>query len=262
MRASPVLGSLGALGIAFAIAGCSDPGATNEPLGTSEAALSANEKTAFDYFLGKGLTNFQAAGIIGNLMQESNVDPKAVQPGGPGRGIAQWSVGGRWDSDANDNTVAYASKHSASVYALSLQLDFIWYELSSFSSYGLASLKKTTNVTDATVVFQTDFEGCGTCLQSQRITYAKEALTAYGGDVVDAGAKDAGEPEHDAGDPIVPHEGDASPGAPPNAAEPTHADLGSDAGGCSVATPSPSRSPFAFFLAAAALVVAARRRRR
>ncbi|MGH7329635.1 MAG: phage tail tip lysozyme, partial [Polyangiaceae bacterium] len=128
---------------------------------------------------GKGLTNFQAAGIVGNLDQESNVDPNAVQAGGPGRGIAQWSVGGRWDTDAGDNAVAYAAGKGVSVDSLNLQLDFIWYELTNFG-YGLSALRATTNVTDATVVFQDDFEGCGTCDQTNRVNYAKAVLAAYG----------------------------------------------------------------------------------
>jgi MYXO-CTERM domain-containing protein len=157
--------------------GCSDSG---EPWGQSESALTANDKTAYDYFVGKGLTSFQAAGIVGNLIQESNVVPTAVQQGGPGRGIAQWSVGGRWDTSSNDNAVWYANKKGQSVWSLSLQLDFIWYELQTFSGYGLSPLKKTTNVTDATVVFQDDFEGCGNCQQSTRVSYAKQVLAAYG----------------------------------------------------------------------------------
>jgi hypothetical protein len=35
-------------------------------------------------------------------------------------------------------------------------------------------------VTDATVAFETDFEGCGTCDQSTRISYAQGVLNAYG----------------------------------------------------------------------------------
>ncbi|HEY6458739.1 MAG TPA: phage tail tip lysozyme, partial [Polyangiaceae bacterium] len=139
---------------------------------TSEAVGFTNDKAAFDYFLGKGLTNYQAAGIVGNLDQESGVDPTAVQAGGPGRGIAQWSVGGRWDTDANDNCTWYAGQQGQSVTSLQLQLDFIWYELTTFSGYGLAALKASTDVTGATVAFQNDFEGCGTCDQSTRIAYA------------------------------------------------------------------------------------------
>src|SRR5260221_12348293 len=86
----------------------------DEATGTVIQDLNANSRTAFDYFLGKGLTAVQAAGIIGNLMQESNVDPTAAQPGGPGRGIAQWSVGGRWDHDSGDNAVAFARSNGVS----------------------------------------------------------------------------------------------------------------------------------------------------
>ena len=139
----------------------------------------ANDKAAYDFFVAKGLTNFQSAGIVGNLDQESGVDPTAVQfGGGPGRGIAQWSTGGRWDT-SNPNTVAYAKSKGVSVYSLNLQLEFIWYELTTVG-YGYSALKATTNVTDATIVFMDKYEICGTCASSQRVSYAKSVLAAYG----------------------------------------------------------------------------------
>jgi hypothetical protein len=190
-------GALAALSLA-ACGQASDGVGEGEPVGESASALSANDKTAFDYFLGKGLTPVQAAGIVGNLDQESSMNPAAVQPGGPGRGIAQWSVGGRWDHDSGDNAVAYAASHGKSVGSFGLQLDFIWFELTTFSSYGLSSLKKSTTVSAATLAFMQDFEACGTCLSSQRISYAQSALTAYGNDHVDAGT-DASTPKKDAG---------------------------------------------------------------
>jgi hypothetical protein len=140
----------------------------------------ANDQPAFEYFVGKGLTPFQAAGIVGNLDQESGVDPGAVQyGGGPGRGIAQWSVGGRWDTSTNDNVLAYASMQGKPSGSLDLQLDFIWYELTNIG-YGFAQLKATTNVTDATLTFMDKYEICGTCASSQRIAYAQAVLDAYG----------------------------------------------------------------------------------
>ncbi|MGZ6089267.1 MAG: phage tail tip lysozyme [Polyangiales bacterium] len=166
--------------LALILASCGDAPESTEPLGTTSEALFANDKKSFDYFVSKGLTAFQAAGIVGNLDQESGDSPTAVQPGGPGRGLAQWSAGGRWDTDKGDNATAYASSHGMSVWSLDLQLDFIWYELTNFPGYGLAALKATTNVTDATVVFQNKFEGCGTCVETQRVTYAKAVLAAYG----------------------------------------------------------------------------------
>lgn len=47
---------------------------------------------------------------MGNLDQESGMSPTIKQPGGPGRGIAQWSVGGRWDTYNGDNEVHYTNK--------------------------------------------------------------------------------------------------------------------------------------------------------
>jgi len=164
--------------ISVMTAGCSG----GDGAGTSEAALSSPQKTAYNFFVSKGLKSFQAAGIVGNLMQESSVNPNAIQyGGGPGRGLAQWSVGGRWDTDHDDNLVAYANAHGMSRWAMTTQLDFIWYELESFGGYGLASLRGSTNVVDATIIFQDRFEGCGQCDQSTRIAYAEQVLGVGGG---------------------------------------------------------------------------------
>ena len=57
--------------------------------------LPQNAQTAFNYFKGKGFTDAQAAGIVGNLMTESyaRIDPQAYNPAGGGQGaygIAQF----------------------------------------------------------------------------------------------------------------------------------------------------------------------------
>src|SRR6185295_3754315 len=140
-----------------------------------ESLLNANGVTACKYFVAKGLKNYQAAGIVGNLMQESNVNPNAVQSGGPGRGIAQWSVGGRWDTSAGDNAVAYASQHGMALGALNTQLNFIWFELTTFSGYGLAQLRGANTVTAAVTAFQNKYEICGQCESQNRINFANQA---------------------------------------------------------------------------------------
>jgi Phage tail lysozyme len=172
------------------VAGCSGPGA--EALGESQQAAStafANDKTAFDYFIAKGLNNFQAAAVVGNLDQESGVDPAIHQAGGGvGRGIAQWSTGARWDTTDKDNVLQFATQKGQSATSLSLQLDFIWYELTSFPEYGLAQLKASANLTDATTAFEDLFEGCvyanyPECALPSRINFAKSVFNAYGADV-------------------------------------------------------------------------------
>jgi hypothetical protein len=178
---SPILAAALALALGPA-AGCAAPaeGPSEDPAATADA-LTSNEKTAYAFFAAKGLHNFQAAGIVGNLIQESGVSPTISQyGGGPGRGIAQWSAGGRWDTDANDNAVWYAHREGESVYSLNLQLAFVWYELETFPGYGLSELRSSTTLSSATVAFQDRFEGCGQCDESNRIAYAQQVLSAYG----------------------------------------------------------------------------------
>jgi hypothetical protein len=147
----------------------------------SEAAFSNNPRTAFNFFVSKGLTDVQAAGVVGNLMQESSVSPTAVEyGGGPGRGIAQWSIGGRFNSGSKSLT-AYATARGQSKWALNTQLDFIWYELATVGGYGLPELRQTTTLSQAVTVFQNKYEICGACAQGKRLTYAQQILSQYGG---------------------------------------------------------------------------------
>lgn len=151
------------------------------PAPSASAAKNDNE-TGFDFFVGKGLTQQQSAGVIGNLIQESGspINPRADQANGPGKGIAQWSEGDRWD-----DLIAYSKKRGESRYSLELQLDFIWYELTQYSWNGLADLRGARSVGDATKVFMTKFERCGQCETDRRIRYADDVYSAYG----DAAAK-------------------------------------------------------------------------
>jgi len=147
----------------------------------SEAALGNNARTAFNFFVSKGLTKVQAAGVVGNLMQESSVIPTAVEyGGGPGRGIAQWSVGGRFNTGSKSLT-AYANARGLNKWALQTQLDFIWYELATVGGYGLTELRAATTITSAVSAFQNKYEICGACSQTKRIQYANQALADYGG---------------------------------------------------------------------------------
>jgi hypothetical protein len=168
---------------ALFLGSCTDVPAGTDDLGQAEQDVTtayANDEPAFDYFISKGLTNFQAAGIVGNLDQESGVDPYSVQADGPGRGIAQWSVGGRWDTTSGgNNMLAYAAARNEDAHSLQAQLEFIWFELTT-EGYGFADLKATTNVDDATIVFMAQYEICGNCVQTQRVNDAQAVLDAYG----------------------------------------------------------------------------------
>lgn len=140
-----------------------------------------NQQAAFNYFVGAGYSKVQSAGIVGNLMQESgsSIDPRAAQPGGAGRGIAQWGVNGRWDTSTNDNAVWYAGTQGQSVWSLNLQLKFITYELNTFSGYGKSSLRAATTIDAAVTAFESKFERCGDCHHSNRVRYAQQVYNAY-----------------------------------------------------------------------------------
>src|SRR5689334_21025362 len=119
---------LGWVTLLASVAGCASSSEAESLGGTRQAAF-MNEKTVYDYFRVKGLTNFQAAGVVGNLEQESGLDPTIHQyNGGPGRGLAQWSAGARWDVTDGDNLVDFANEHGQQPETLDIQLDFIWYE--------------------------------------------------------------------------------------------------------------------------------------
>lgn len=102
-----------------------------------------------DYFVNKGLTRNQAKGIYGNLMQESRGNIRAVSnDGNDSYGLAQWT-GPR-------------KQKLFSMYGFNpnvkQQLDFLWWELNNTHKDALASLKRTSTVSDATRVFMNQFE--------------------------------------------------------------------------------------------------------
>lgn len=147
--------------------------------GPSEA-----DRIAFNFFKSKGLTDEQAAGIVGNFDHEAGMDPTKHQTGGgPGRGIAQWSKGERWDTTPGDNVVDFAAKMGKPATSLEAQLEFTWFELNKFRYLGLKKLQAATTVEQATTVFQDYYERPNKALAhtDRRIAHAKAALDAFGG---------------------------------------------------------------------------------
>ena len=84
-------------------------------------------------------------------------------------------IGKNFDAASGHTTVF----QFAGSQALRTQLDFIWFELTKYSSYGLASLEAATTFTAAVAVFQDRFEGCGDCNNAARLRYAKDAYSRY-----------------------------------------------------------------------------------
>lgn len=141
----------------------------------ADLVCSPNAATTFDYLVARGLQDFQAAAVVGNLQQESRLEPRleAMDTNGKmSRGIAMWQPP-RWQ-----NLLTFASGRDP--WALDTQLEFLWYELQSQPGLGLQQLLATTTVQDATIVFQNRFENPSQALAApqKRIAYAQGALYA------------------------------------------------------------------------------------
>jgi TP901 family phage tail tape measure protein len=110
------------------------------------------------YFMSKGLNAAQAAGIVGNIRQESNLNPKA-----PGGGFFQ-DIGPR----------AASGKGSAQQ-----QLEAAWDELTSAYSSVLTKLKKAHSPGEAARIFSEGFEKPTKPMLSNRERYAAQAYGTH-----------------------------------------------------------------------------------
>lgn len=147
---------------------------------------SDNEQKAFNFFVGQGLNTVQAAAVIGNLMDESHLDPTIIQGGGDsnnpaaagggGWGIAQWTPG------AKITGIAQSLGVTGNITDLSTQLQIVWAEMTGTSPTGYTNLvkdlKQKTDLGSAVSFFQVNFEG-GVAGSRQQL--AADALQKYGG---------------------------------------------------------------------------------
>lgn len=155
--------------------------------GTTVTSLVGNDRVqqAYNFFVSMGLTNFQSAGIIGNLIQESGVNPNSRQAGGPGTGIAQWSNPGRWNDLVSwvSDPKSFPDHQSHNAFDMYAQLMFLWHEMKDVPPWNktLPDIKATQTVEMATQVFESDFEKAGIPNMPQRIKNARGVLQQYGG---------------------------------------------------------------------------------
>ncbi len=108
-------------------------------------------KTVIQFFTEKGLSENQARGILGNLMQESRCDHTATNKKSGAYGIAQW-LGDRKQELFN----TYGNNPT-----FKQQLEFIWKELNTTEKKAFDKLLNTKTIADATRVFANNFERAG-----------------------------------------------------------------------------------------------------
>ena len=142
--------------------------------------ISDTAKAVWTFFTGKGYSSHATAGIMGNLQQESSLDPTKKQyGGGPGRGIAQWTVGeGRFKG-----LEAHAKSKGKDWTDLQSQLEWIDMELNGKDSTTASRLKKNfggiegfkaaTDTKWAVEAFEKSFERAGKPNYTNRYKYAE-----------------------------------------------------------------------------------------
>lgn len=113
-----------------------------------------NATRAADILVANGYSKQQAAGIVGNLIAESGVDPTIKQGGGgPGRGIGQWSAGERWAQ-----LQSWAQGHSLNPMLLDTQVQFLMYEMNTSEKGAGTAVKASNSITQAADAFMTKWE--------------------------------------------------------------------------------------------------------
>jgi uncharacterized protein (TIGR02594 family) len=124
--------------------------------------------TAVNYFMTQGWSAVQAAALVGNLMQESNLKPRAINPSSGATGIAQW-LGPRLT----------ALKSIPNWQDLQNQLAFVNWELQNSEKAAGDALRETTDLESATLVVRTKYERCGES-EANDANRLAQANIAYG----------------------------------------------------------------------------------
>lgn len=149
-----------------------------------------NAEKIWNYFIGKGFSDEAAAGILGNLKQESGFNPKLTEGGreaaenetpknGVGFGIVQWTF-----TDRQQPLVDLAKSQGKNTTDLDLQLDYIWWELENKYTGTLSSMKEVKSVEEAALVWHDTYEisaDTPAMVQANRVEPAKTYYNQYKG---------------------------------------------------------------------------------
>jgi hypothetical protein len=165
---------------------------------TGQATLLAgnsNEEKIWNYLIQElGLNDIQAAGIMGNVEQESGFSPTALNPSSGAYGIAQW-LGGRKTA-----LISFAASKGKPKSDLGVQLDFLKQELENgYKARVLDPIKASSNLAEVTRIWLERFEiPCtpGPACDGEmniRLPNATKWLNRFGGGSADTSLGGSGE---------------------------------------------------------------------
>lgn len=144
----------------------------------TQSEMKNNATEFYGYFNGKGFTIESVAGMLGNLQQESNINPgmKQTASARSGWGLIQWTP--------SSNLTAYASAHGTDWATGEIQTQLMWDEIingyggqwipkpSLGYGYTGAEFSKLTDVAEACKAYLYERERAGVEALSNRLTYA------------------------------------------------------------------------------------------
>lgn len=153
------------------------PGAGSKADAASNAGapqLPKRQALAMDFFMQRGWEPHQAAGIVGNLVQESGagLESTAVGDDGTAHGIAQWR--GERFQQLKD----FAKERGTPWQNFQTQLEFVQHELETSESGAAERLRAAGDVAEATDAFLT-FERPGLAKREKRLRFAQTALGSF-----------------------------------------------------------------------------------
>ena len=170
----------------------------------AETPATSNEETIWNFLFGKLGNAYGTAGLMGNLYAESALKPTNLQntyekklgytdgeytaavdngsydnfvKDSAGYGLAQWTYWSRKQA-----LLEFAKAEGKSIGDLSLQLDFIWKELSEGYKGLLSTLKSATSVEVASTAVLTQYEkpaDQGESVQAKRASYGQSYFDKY-----------------------------------------------------------------------------------
>lgn len=152
--------------------------------------------TKFDFLGGNSMSVNQAAGIIGNWSQESNVNPKIVQ-GGSGlstdmsnSALMGVSGGGKavglaqWDGARRTALAKFAEKQGKHWTDINVQLEYLKTELDGYEGSSLVAggfNDKSKTAKELVLIFEEKFERAGKPNMESRYKGAEEFLSKFDG---------------------------------------------------------------------------------
>lgn len=148
--------------------GVMDAAGGTGPVAAYDGKITERPAYAFDYFRKQGIPDHIAAGLVGNLMQESGADinPAAVGDNGNAFGAGQWN-GPRMRAYKS-----FAAERGVDATDFQTQLDFLLHEGKTSEAGAWGKIMEAKTAEDAALIASKAFWRPGVPHNERRVAYA------------------------------------------------------------------------------------------